>query len=215
MTFLKADGSTVVAGAHAAADVADDDSRRGHRRPRVERRCRRSSRRSTCCRSASSARCRGTRRRTAAAAEKAIGQTRPKWHVRGRRAGLLPHLPHGAEPERGGDDGDGHVPAGGGAVRSCATIPMAADVAARGRCRQRAGDRDPAPSASSSKPRSRSWPSARCISATCRRTSWPAVTSRRARRMRPTSWFFAEGATGAFFDTFLLIGNPGDDRRRT
>ena len=24
------------------------------------------------------------------------------------------------------------------------------------------------------------------------------------------SWFFAEGATGAFFDLFLLIGNPGD-----
>jgi subtilisin-like proprotein convertase family protein len=26
-----------------------------------------------------------------------------------------------------------------------------------------------------------------------------------------TSWFFAEGATGAFFDTFLLFSNPGDD----
>jgi subtilisin-like proprotein convertase family protein len=24
-----------------------------------------------------------------------------------------------------------------------------------------------------------------------------------------TSWFFAEGATGSFFDTFLLVGNPG------
>jgi autotransporter-associated beta strand protein len=26
-----------------------------------------------------------------------------------------------------------------------------------------------------------------------------------------TSWFHAEGATGAFFDTFILLGNPGDD----
>ena len=25
-----------------------------------------------------------------------------------------------------------------------------------------------------------------------------------------TSWFFAEGATGSFFDTFLLCSNPGD-----
>lgn len=25
-----------------------------------------------------------------------------------------------------------------------------------------------------------------------------------------SSWFFAEGATGAFFDTYLLIANPGD-----
>ncbi len=25
-----------------------------------------------------------------------------------------------------------------------------------------------------------------------------------------TSWFFAEGATGSFFDTFLLMSNPGD-----
>ena len=25
-----------------------------------------------------------------------------------------------------------------------------------------------------------------------------------------TSWFFAEGATGAFFDTYLLLSNPGD-----
>jgi hypothetical protein len=26
-----------------------------------------------------------------------------------------------------------------------------------------------------------------------------------------TSWFHAEGATGAFFDTFILLGNPQDD----
>jgi hypothetical protein len=26
-----------------------------------------------------------------------------------------------------------------------------------------------------------------------------------------TSWFHAEGATGSFFDTFILLGNPGDD----
>src|SRR6185436_16289977 len=25
-----------------------------------------------------------------------------------------------------------------------------------------------------------------------------------------TSWFLAEGATGAFFDTFILIANPND-----
>ena len=25
-----------------------------------------------------------------------------------------------------------------------------------------------------------------------------------------TSWFLAEGATGAFFDLFVLIANPGD-----
>ena len=25
-----------------------------------------------------------------------------------------------------------------------------------------------------------------------------------------TSWFFAEGATGPFFDTYLLLANPGD-----
>ena len=25
----------------------------------------------------------------------------------------------------------------------------------------------------------------------------------------PAHWFFAEGATGRFFDTFLLLANPG------
>ena len=30
-----------------------------------------------------------------------------------------------------------------------------------------------------------------------------------------TSWFHAEGATGAFFNTFILLSNPQDDGRRT
>ena len=29
-----------------------------------------------------------------------------------------------------------------------------------------------------------------------------------------TQWFLAEGATGAYFDLFILIANPGDGRRR-
>ena len=29
-----------------------------------------------------------------------------------------------------------------------------------------------------------------------------------------TSWFLAEGATGAFFDMFVLLANPNDDGRR-
>ena len=28
-------------------------------------------------------------------------------------------------------------------------------------------------------------------------------------------WFIAEGATGAFFDLFILIGNPSTARRRS
>ena len=37
--------------------------------------------------------------------------------------------------------------------------------------------------------------------------SWPATPRRRSPRRR-SSWFFAEGATGAFFDEYILLANP-------
>ena len=41
-----------------------------------------------------------------------------------------------------------------------------------------------------------------------RRASGAADTNRPASRAPSTDWFLAEGATGAFFDTFVLLSNP-------
>ena len=60
---------------------------------------------------------------------------------------------------------------------------------------------------SSPRPRRSSW-SARCIEARRHRRLPPATRS--AGVTAPaTTWFLAEGATGSFFDLFILLANPG------
>ncbi len=55
------------------------------------------------------------------------------------------------------------------------------------------------------------WRNARCTSATRRSTT--AAPRPRASRRRPRAGILAEGATGTFFDTFVLIANPNSDDR--
>ena len=56
--------------------------------------------------------------------------------------------------------------------------------------------------------RSRSWRSARCISVRRRRGLWSGGTESAGVTAASTRWFLAEGATGRFFDTFILLSNP-------
>ena len=62
---------------------------------------------------------------------------------------------------------------------------------------------------SSRRPR-RSWSSARSTSRTRNGRSSPAMKAPGVTEPS-TTWFLAEGATGAFFDTFILIANPGSE----
>ena len=125
--------------------------------------------------------------------------------LRRRIAGLLRHVSAARQPAARPPTRDRHVPASRAVARSCRTLS---------RCRRRRG-----PTCTPGDPRarravvrhasstftSRAWPSARCTSARPVLERRPRVGGRNA---PSTSWFHAEGATGAFFDTFILLANP-------
>ncbi len=103
-------------------------------------------------------------------------------------------------------DGDAHVPARGHDAVHAHASPCHRHRASRSRPTAIPELVGPLVLDRRSTPRRRSSPSARCTSEP--RDSSTAATNRPACPAGATSWFLAEGATGPFFETFVLVGNP-------
>ncbi len=124
-----------------------------------------------------------------------------------RRLGrLLPHVSAARESRRRGEHGDGDVSARGDEPSVARTYELDADIAPHDPGRGRSRARRPVVRHDGRRSRAAASPSARCISAT--NPIWKGGHESLGETAPSTTWFLAEGATGAGFDTFILVANP-------
>ena len=204
-TFLRDDGTTVVDARVLRADVADDDPRRRH------------------CRAWRSTAVSAVVTSTNAVpivversmywdgtyygghAGSSVAAPATTWLFGEGLAGLLRHLRAARQRQRGARQRHGDVPARGRARRWSRTTRSAPTSRFNVFAGRDSGARRQVVLDRRRRRTSRSSPSARCTSG---RRCFNGGHESAGVTAASTTWFHAEGATGPFFDTYILVGNP-------
>ena len=145
--------------------------------------------------------------------EKATAGAAPEWYFAEGAQGFFSTYFLLAESADDGEHRARHLLPREGERRSTRDYPLAPRLARHDRRGRPMPElRRSARSARASRSISRAWPSARCTSA---RTPLFCGGHASAGATAPsTSWFLAEGATGSYFTTFVLLANPNGRPRR-